>query len=44
MIGTTPMFKQYHAIKADHKDAILFLEWAIFMRCSVMMQKRPVTP
>lgn len=30
MIGTTPMFKQYHAIKADHKDAILFFRMGDF--------------
>lgn len=30
MQGTTPMFKQYYAVKADHQDAILFFRMGDF--------------
>lgn len=34
---TTPMMEQYNRLKEEYADAILFLDWAIFMKCSMRM-------
>ena len=37
MAALTPMMQQYMAIKEQYKDCILFIVWAIFMKCFMMM-------
>lgn len=40
MSNVTPMMKQYLSIKAQHQDALLFLDLVIFMRCFMTMRLR----
>lgn len=37
MAQYTPMIEQYLKVKEGAKDAFLFLDWAISMKCSLKM-------
>lgn len=41
MAGVTPMMQQYLNLKAQNQDCILFFDWAISMKCSLMTRKLP---